>query len=207
MSLPSLIFVAIPCFELITFIVFGTLFTYRRVFALTILISILAILFSQFRRGKPIRPAKGLSPPIDTFIRRIGVILLIIPGLLTDLAGFFLLFRPGRSLCYKWFCRRYCPGGVSNLPLGVRLAAHLFGLVPEQEGGYADPSHSESGEGASRPSSPGRAWNPYGRTETSADEVVEDHDPDIATAYNGDISHQAASHPDEEIIDVDFTVR
>lgn len=202
MSLPSLIFVALPCFELITILLLGSLFTFQRVLALTILISILAILFSQFRRRRPVRPAKGLSPPADLFLRRIALILLIVPGLLTDLAGFILLWRPGRSLCYKWFCRRYCPNGASDIPLGLRLAARLFGLAPGG-GAYSEPETGAPG------SSPHRTWNPFGRTETTADQVVEDADPDAATAYNGDISHRspAGESPDEEIIDVDYTVR
>ena len=56
-------------------------------------------------------------------------------------------------------------------------------------------------------SGPGRAWNPYGASETSQDEVVEDDDFDAATAYNGDLSSGGAAPEDDEIIDVDYTVR
>ena len=203
MSLPSLIFVALPCFELITILVLGSLFSFQRVLALTILISVLAILFSQFRRRRPVRPAKGLSPQTDLFLRRIALILLIIPGLLTDLMGFILLWRPGRAFCCKCFCRRYCPNGASDIPLGLRLAARLFGLAPGAGSAYSEPETGTAG------SSSRRTWNPFGRTETAADVVVEDADPDAATAYDGDISHRspAGGNADEEIIDVDYTVR
>ena len=202
MSIPSLIFVALPCLELITILVLGSFFSFQRVLALTILISVLAILFSQFRRRRPVRPAKGLSPALDLFLRRIALILLIVPGLLTDLAGFILLLPPARSLCYRWFCRRYFPNGESDVPFGLRLAARLFGLYPN--GSASGEPESGAPESSSR-----RTWNPFGRTETEAEGVVEDADPDAAAAYNGDISHRPSpgESSDEEVIDVDYTVR
>ena len=68
----------------------------------------------------------------------------------------------------------------------------MFGIDP-----------ASTGESAFRSN---RTWNPYGAGETCEGEIIEEDDPDTSTAYNGDIA-PGRSEPDDEIIDVDYTVR
>ncbi|MCR5360160.1 MAG: FxsA family protein [Thermoguttaceae bacterium] len=194
MPLPFLIFVALPCLELLTFVFLGEAFGYERIFALIAIMSLTGIiLFRLVPRPFGYRPGETV-PPLDGILYRFGAILLIVPGLITGFAGIPLLFRSGRALYLRWFGRKYCPNGPADLPMPLRLLALFFGV-----NSFEPPRQASSGGG--------RAWNPYGANETDEEAVVEDEDPDAASAYNGDLSPDAASKTDDEIIDVDYTVR
>ena len=179
----------VPFLEIAAVVLLGAAFGYGRIIALLAILSLAGLLLFRLapvltapRRGKPLSPD-------ERFLFKFGAVLIMVPGFLSTLAGIPLLFRPGRRLFRRLFETKLAP----NLPTPLRIFASFLGF------GASEPGGAESG--------PGRAWNPYGATETSQDEVVEDDDPDAATAYNGDLSSRGSAPGDDEIIDVDYTVR
>ncbi|MBR2693171.1 MAG: FxsA family protein [Thermoguttaceae bacterium] len=182
-------FWVVPFLEVIAVFLLGAVFGFGRTVALLAILSLAGLIL--FRLAPALttpRPGKPYSPD-DAFLFKVGAFLIMVPGFLSTLAGATLLFRPGRRLCRLLFETKLAP----NLPMPLRILASFFGF-----GASAAPG-ADSG--------PGRAWNPYGASETSQDEVVEDDDFDAATAYNGDLSSGGAAPEDDEIIDVDYTVR
>ncbi len=180
-------FWVVPFLEVIAVFLLGAVFGYGRIIALLAILSLAGLILFRLapvltapRRGKPYSPDDG-------FLFTFGAVLIMLPGFLSTLAGAPLLFRSGRRLYRRFFETKLAP----NLPMPLRIFASFFGV-----GASAPP-----GGGS------GRAWNPYGASETSQDEVVEDDDLDAAAAYNGDLSSGGAVSEDDEIIDVDYTVR
>ncbi|MGI5831693.1 MAG: FxsA family protein [Thermoguttaceae bacterium] len=198
MPLPFLIFILLPCLELILFAILGEVFGSSRTFAAAAALSLLGIVLFRLRRvGPGSRLARGVPPVLDSIIYRLGTVLLIIPGFLTGLAGLFLLFPPGRTVAYRRFLKKHSLNGLNSLPMSARLIALLFGVNP-----FGVFRGSDSGSARD-----GRTWNPYGHAETPSDGAVDDED--AATAYNSNISHPAFDEDDrdDDIIDVDYTVR
>ena len=183
------IVILLEIIEIAAVLLLGSVFGYARIFALLALLSLSGLVLLRLS-PKLTAPRRGKhSSPDERILFNFGALLITVPGFLSTLAGIPLLFRSGRL-----FCRRFVAAElVPKLPVPMQIFASYFGLgVPPRSGETAGSS---------------RTWNPYGTTETSQDQVVEDNDPDVATAYNGDLSPERPASDDDEIIDVDYTQR
>ncbi|MBO7726818.1 MAG: FxsA family protein [Thermoguttaceae bacterium] len=179
----------ISLLEIAAVVLLGVEFGFGRIVAALILLFLVGLILFRLSPSLTTRRDGTSLPPDERLLFKLGTILIMAPGFLTTLAGIPLLFRPGRALYRRFLEKKLVP----NLPDPVRLFVSFFGL-----GGSA-PQDAETGSN--------RTWNPYGPTETSQDEVVEDDDPDTADAYNGDISSGNSTPDDDDIIDVDYTVQ
>ena len=186
MNLSLWIFFIIPCLELIATVILGEAIGFSRTAALLAILTVAGIILFRL---SPRLVAPGRPPyRAHLFLFRLGTLLMICPGVLTGLFGLQLLFSPVRTLYLRLFGEEFYP----KLPPLFQFAAAVFGIDP-----------ASTGESAFRSN---RTWNPYGAGETCEGEIIEDDDPDTSTAYNGDIA-PGRSEPDDEIIDVDYTVR
>ena len=187
MNLSLWIFVIAPCLELIAAVILGEAVGYSRTFALLAILTLAGIILFRL---SPRLVAPGRPPyRAHLFLFRLGTVLMICPGVLTGFVGLLLLLPPVRTLSIRLFGEEFYP----KLPPLFQFAAAMFGMDP-----------ASAGEDAARSS---RAWNPYGANETYGDEIIEDDDSDTSTAYNGDIASGRSGSEDDEIIDVDYTVR
>ena len=187
MNLSLWIFFIVPCLELIATVILGEAIGFSRTAALLAILTVAGIILFRL---SPRLVASGKPPyRAHLFLFRFGTFLMICPGVLTGLLGLLLLFPPVRTLCIRLFGEEFYP----KLPPLFQFMAAMFGVDP-----------ASMREGASRSN---RTWNPYGAGETYEGEIIEEDDPDASTAYNGDITPGSSVPEDDEIIDVDYTVR